>query len=115
MTPEGRLMREIMVALSAAGARVLRANSGQGWAGPSTRASDGTVTIRHAQPFFGTPPGTSDLIGWCADGLFLAVEVKHGNGRVTTEQAAFIEAVRRAGGRAGVARSVEDALGILRE
>lgn len=113
MTPEGRLMREIMLAVSKAGARVLRVNAGKGWVGPSVRQADGTVIIRNAQPFHGAPPGTSDLLGWCVDGRFLALEVKTRTGRVSPEQQAFIDAVRRSGGRAGVVRSVGEALDIL--
>lgn len=113
MTPEGRLMREIMLATSRAGHRLIRVNAGHGWAGPSTRSADGTVTIRHAQPFHGVPEGVSDLIGPCVDGVFGAIEVKTATGRVTQAQLAFIRQVQAMGGRAGVARSVEEALAIL--
>jgi hypothetical protein len=41
--------------------------------------------------------------------IFTAVEVKGPRTRITPEQLAFIDTVRRAGGRAGVARSVEEA------
>jgi hypothetical protein len=57
--------------------------------------------------------GGSDLIGWTRDGRFAAVEVKTPTGRVTAEQQAFIDAVNRAGGKAGVARSVEDVKRLL--
>ena len=62
-------------------------------------------------------PGCSDIIGQLRDGRFLAVECKRPVGRwpVTSEQAAFIEAVNGAGGVAGVVRSVEDAEALLRE
>lgn len=56
--------------------------------------------------------GGSDILGVAPDGKFLAVEVKTATGRVRPEQETFIAAVRRAGGRAGVARSVADALKI---
>ena len=69
--------------------------------------------------------GVSDLLGWTteeidicqppgpSDGLrrvaiFTAIEVK-ARGRLTDEQSAFLHLVQRMGGRAGVARSVEDA------
>lgn len=107
-------MREIMLAVSRAGARVIRVNAGKGWAGPSTRYPDGSVLIKPAQPFHGVPDGVSDLIGWTADGHFLAIEVKTSKGRVTAEQTAWLAAVAGAGGRAGVARSIEDALAIVR-
>ena len=57
---------------------------------------------------YGLAVGSSDLIGWTATGRFLAVEVKSAKGKATPEQLAFIEAVRAAGGVAGVVRSVDD-------
>lgn len=114
MTPEGRLMREIMLAASKAGARLQRMNAGVAWTGgPITRNADGSVTIKNARPFHGVVRGVSDLCGWDATGRFVAIEVKTPTGRVTKDQLAFIEAVRRSGGRAGVARTVPDALAIL--
>lgn len=58
--------------------------------------------------------GGSDLIGWCSDGTVLAVEVKTATGRIRPEQKLFIAAVRKSGGRAGIARSAEDAVRIAR-
>ena len=61
--------------------------------------------------------GVSDLLGWTtvdARALFVAIEAKIGNRKPTDAQAAFLELVRRSGGRAGVARSVEDAGAIIR-
>ncbi len=113
MTPEGRLMREIMLAVSSAGARVIRVNAGKGWVGPSVRHPNGDVTVKRAQPFHGVPEGVSDLIGWTRDGRFLAIEVKTERGRVTPEQAAFVARVTSAGGVAGVCRSVSEALALL--
>lgn len=69
---------------------------------------------------FGLCPGSADLIGYTTIevtpdmvgqrvAVFTAVEVKTPTGRPTPEQAAFLEHVRQAGGRAGIARSIEDA------
>ena len=57
-------------------------------------------------------PGGSDLIGW-VDGRFLAIEVKTATGVVSHEQKDFIDLVRRHGGLAGVARSIQDAKDII--
>lgn len=65
---------------------------------------------------FGLCTGSSDLIGWTErNGLavFTAIEVKTATGRVRPEQTNFINAVRAAGGLAGIARSVEDAKRII--
>ena len=73
---------------------------------------------------FGLFKGSSDLIGWQSVtvtpdmvgqrvAVFVAIEVKTPTGRVSREQQTFIDRVREAGGRAGVARSPEEALTIL--
>ena len=56
--------------------------------------------------------GSSDLIGWYR-GRFLAIEVKSATGKTSKEQEAFLAVVRKHGGLAGVARSVEEAIAIL--
>lgn len=67
--------------------------------------------------------GTSDLIGWRSRDItpdmvgqtiaqFVAIEVKD-RGRATPEQLTWLDAVTRAGGLAGVARSPDDARTIL--
>jgi len=74
---------------------------------------------------YGLCKGSSDLIGLRqvvigpehlgqALAVFSAIEVKGPRGRATAEQLAFIAAVQRLGGLAGVARSVEDANSILK-
>lgn len=71
-------------------------------------------------------PGGSDLLGWHTVtvtsemvgqriAIFTAIECKAPRGRLTTEQAAFIAAVRAAGGIAGEVRSVEQAVRLLGE
>lgn len=52
--------------------------------------------------------GSSDLIGFTADGKFLAIEVKTETGRVSLEQQRFIDLVNKNGGVAFVARSIQD-------
>lgn len=69
--------------------------------------------------------GMSDLIGWSPKiidqedighlfAIYTAIEGKSMKGRKSKEQAAFIDLVQRCGGRAGIARSVEDAGKIIR-
>ena len=58
-------------------------------------------------------PGMSDLMLIGQDGRVSFIEVKSRTGRVSTEQARFIEVVRGMGYRAGVARSVEEAVRIV--
>lgn len=102
MTREGALMRRIMLALSEAGAITWRNNVGYATYPNGTVVKYGVCN-----------PGGADLIGLYR-GRFLAVEVKVPGAKPTDEQERFIEGVIKAGGIAGVARSVEDALALLK-
>lgn len=111
---ESDIQNAIMIALSEAGCTVWRNNVGTGWQGRMSRTKGGSVILDDPRPLHaGLCVGSSDIIGITADGRFLAVEVKTKTGRVSDEQQRFIDAVRRKGGVAGVARSVEDALSLL--
>jgi hypothetical protein len=108
-----------MLAASKAGAKIFRNNTGQGWVGQSKRLSDGSVLILNPRPLYaGLCIGSSDLIGWTSRvitpdmlgervAIFTAVEVKSGT-RPSAEQLKFIEAVRIAGGIAGIARTPQE-------
>ena len=73
---------------------------------------------------FGLARGSADLIGWRTVtitpdmvgtqlAVFTSIEVKTPTGRLTPQQRSWLEAVDRAGGIAGVARSVADALHLV--
>ena len=73
---------------------------------------------------FGLARGSADLIGWRTVvitpemvgqriAVFTSIEVKTPTGRMRPEQQAWLGVVRGAGGIAGVARSVPDALQIV--
>lgn len=72
--------------------------------------------------------GSSDLVGWKIMevtpsllpsllgrriAVFVSIEIKTSTGRVSPEQANWVNAVQKAGGLAGVARSLEEAQQIL--
>lgn len=60
-------------------------------------------------------PGLPDLIGALKTGQFFAVEVKREfGGQVSDRQVEVLQSINTAGGRAGVARSVEEALAIIK-
>lgn len=71
----------------------------------------------------GLGKGSPDLIGWLSVpvksgkiSVFVGIEVKRETGGVVTdEQNDWLERIRRAGGIAGVARSVDDARDIITE
>jgi hypothetical protein len=98
---ESTIRVSIQLAASAWGCRLFRNNVGVFY----TRTGELTRC--------GLCEGSSDLIGWTKDGRFLAIEVKHGNGKPTPEQEHFIASVRKAGGVAGIAYSVSDFTKIL--
>lgn len=63
---------------------------------------------------YGLCPGSSDLIGLGPGGRFVAIEVKRpGGGRVSQAQRLFLALIKKYGGLAGVARSVEEAEAIV--
>ena len=110
---ESGLQAEIMLALSEAGHTIWRQNTGLAWVGVAHPMKSGDVLLSKPRRLHvGLMKGSSDLIGITRDGYFLAVEVKTKTGTVTQEQRQFIEIVKRCGGRAGVARCVEDAIKI---
>ena len=88
------------------------------------RNNTGTLRDQHGRPVsFGLAKGSADLIGWRTVtitpemvgqqvAVFTSIEVKTPTGRVKPEQQQWLDAVQAAGGIAGVARSVEDALRI---
>jgi hypothetical protein len=88
------------------------------------RNNTGTLRDQHGRPVsFGLCKGSADLIGWrtvtitpemvgTQVAVFTSIEVKTATGRLRPEQQQWLDAVQAAGGIAGVARSVEDALRI---
>ena len=106
---EQRIQQEIRIACSTGDTRLFRNNTG-------------TLRDQHGRPVqFGLCKGSADLIGWkrvtvtpemvgTTVAVFLSIEVKTATGRLRPEQQQWLDAVQAAGGIAGVARSVEDAL-----
>jgi hypothetical protein len=108
---EQRIQQEIRLAVSKGDTRVFRNNTG-------------TLRDANGRPVsFGLCKGSADLIGWTIRtvtpemvgqriAVFTSIEVKTATGRLRPEQQQWLDAVQAAGGIAGVARSVEDALRI---
>ena len=124
-TPEHALQNDIRNAL-AGECLLFRVNVGQAWTGDVKQLTGRRVLIENARPFnTGLPPGFADTFGLARTlitpemvgtyiGQFLAGEIKTADGRVSEKQKAFLRAVLNNGGRAGVWRSVEDALRMVR-
>lgn len=115
MNEETKIQNAILLALSDSGCVVFRNETSGAWVGKILHRDSGQVTLTDARMMtFGLCVGSSDIVGMAPDGRFLAIEVKTKTGRPTKEQLRFIEAVRNAGGIAGIARSPEEALDLIR-
>jgi len=122
---EEHFRKSALTAVSGLGARLFRVNTGQAWAGKA-ELQGRNVFIRDAYPIrMGLCTGGSDLVGWTPVtitpemvgkrvAVFTAVELKIGKLPTTEDQDRFLSRVAEAGGVAGVARSVADALELLR-
>lgn len=109
---EQRIQQEIRLACGTGDTRLFRNNTG-------------TLRDQNGRPVqFGLCKGSADLIGWkrvtitsdmvgTTVAVFVSIEVKTATGRLRPEQQQWLDAVQAAGGIAGVARSVEDALRIM--
>jgi len=90
------------------------------------RNNTGTLRDINGRPVsFGLCKGSADLIGWRSVtiksemvgqqvAIFTSIEVKAATGRIRPEQQQWLNAVQAAGGIAGVARSVGEAMDLLR-
>ena len=112
MSSEQTIQQRIRLALSRGPVRLWRNNTG------ALRDQRGQL-VR-----YGLCQGSADLIGFRSITVtpemvgqriaqFAAVEVKSPGGRTTPEQEAFLRLVAEAGGVAGVARSVDDAVALI--
>lgn len=115
---ETDLYNQILSAHSRGPNRYFRINAGGiAWQGTVIEHSATRITLAHPRAIKLGFAGLSDLIGWTQqDGhaVFTAIECKSVRGRLSTEQAAFIALVRHCGGRAGIARNIEEAAQIIR-
>lgn len=102
MTEEHRIQNEIRLALADT-CVMFRINVGKGYT-PDGRYFD-----------TGVPRGFSDLFGVRkADGRAVFIEVKTAKGRPTDQQKNFLETMRKNGAIAGVCRSSEEALQLVK-
>jgi len=118
---ERSIQAGIQLACSRRGVRLFRNSTGLGYIGQVVERDGSRITLSGARVLHaGLVKGGSDLIGWSplvitpdmvgkTVALFTAVEVKSGLVPLTEDQKRFIAAVRRSGGRAGMARNAEEA------
>jgi len=76
--------------------------------GKAWRQNSGKVKTAWGSWFQGAPKGTSDIVGFLADGRFLAIEVKKPGEELTKKQQDFIDLVNDCGGLGFGAWSLDD-------
>ena len=123
---EHEIQNEIREALQYTPGTFWRVNVVSGFTGPYIRNSNRTVTI--TKPSWissGVPKGFPDLIGIKpviirenmigeTIGQFAFIEVKTEHGRLSQDQKLMLALLRSQGGIGGVARSVDEALKLIR-
>ena len=123
---EGDVQNRARLAASQRGlATLFRNNVGVGWAGKSTRLSNGDVLIKNPRPLrAGLCVGSGDTIGWRTViitpemvgrpvAVFVSAEFKTETGRAAPEQLHFAQAVTAAGGIGCIVRSPEELVAAL--
>ncbi len=109
---EHELQNRIRVALSQYGL-VFRTNAGSFWQGKQSWSREfGGYVLTALSRVEGLPEGFSDLLFIDAQGCAF-IEVKTKNGRLRDKQKNFLDQMQSMGHRAGVARSIEDAIKII--
>lgn len=112
---EAQIMKEIEVAVSAAGHKIFRVNVGEGYL-YRTQPTQATLELENKRSRWfssGPPQGYSDLSGVAyPSGKAIFIECKTANGKPTLQQCVFLLAMLAAGANAGIARSTEEALAI---
>ena len=115
LTSESVILKQCLIALSDAGCIVWRNSTAGAWVGHVAHRDGGMVVLDNAKMIHaGLCTGSSDIVGiHKKTGRFIAIEVKSKRGVLSKEQEQFINAVRNAGGIAGVARSAKEAIELL--
>jgi hypothetical protein len=121
---ESALYPQIMQAFSRGNTRIFRQNAGTAWQGKIIEQTPSRLVLAYPRAIRLGSPGQSDLGGITSVvitpemvgqliGVDVQIECKFGTGPATAEQNAYIQTIRALGGRAGIARSVEDAARII--
>ena len=110
---EHSIQNQIRLALSEYGI-CLRLNSGKAYGGKRIWDSRrGEYILTDLRTIALCPKGTPDILFIGDNGVIAFIEVKDDKGRVRMEQSDFITLVKNYGYRAGIARSVTEALNII--
>lgn len=112
---EKNIQKEIMLELSKYGIPI-RINSGTAWTGNKIKKNkDGSLTIFDPRPFKSNSiDGFPDLLFLGDNGNIAFIECKTLKGTTRDAQERFIEAMKQRNIKIGIARSVEDAINIIK-
>lgn len=111
---EHRIQDEIRLALSEYGI-ALRLNSGKFWQGRRVWSQEfGQYVLIDLRAVQGCPEGTPDLLFLGENRNVAFVECKNPTGTARAKQKKFIEIMHQFGIKADIARSVEDALKMIK-
>lgn len=114
MKKESNIQNSIRLALSDAGVLSFRNNVGAYKTEAGHYVRYGVGESGGSDLICATPVTiTQEMVGQTL-AVFTAIEVKTPTGKPTDKQLAFIEAIKRIGGYAGIARSAKDALKITK-
>lgn len=93
---------------------ILRLNSGKFWQGKRVWSNEfNQWVLINLRPVQGCPEGTPDLLFLGENNNVAFIECKDDKGTIREKQEKFINIMHRYGIRAGIARSVSDALKII--
>ncbi|MEG0471353.1 MAG: VRR-NUC domain-containing protein [Solibacillus sp.] len=93
----------------------MRINAGQFWQGERVHSREfGQDVLMNIRPVVGAIDGFSDLL-YIGNNEVAFIEVKNATGQLRKSQEAFLKRVQELGHKAGVARSVEEAIEIISE
>lgn len=110
---ESVIQNVIRCSLSSTDRVVFRANAGEFWQGKQVFSKEfNQPVLINLRKVDGLPKGFSDLIVVDKQGICF-IETKTATGKPTEDQIKFLNRMRLLGHRAGIARSVEDALKIV--
>ena len=104
--------------------RLFRLNAGAAWAGTIVERTARKLVLLDYHSVRLAPEGFADIDGWTSVtvtpdmvgqrvAIWTSVEAKFGRRKATPQQQTFINVVNEAGGRAGIAYSVDDARRII--
>jgi hypothetical protein len=119
---ETEIKRKIQLALGTHDdLRLFNNPVGTGWQGELVGRQGELTVLRNARRVnYGLVTGSPDLIGWQSMDIngqrvarFVGLEIKTDRGRPSPEQTKFINVINSSGGRAGIARNIDEALDVL--